>query len=252
MPDMLGDKASFFISSGEDHTHVQSFTIYLHQVTSSRNRNSIKSQRVARSRMHVMSFCSSFQYNQGIHCIRTISGVSNCAKSDEKFYSQCPRYQEYVATYRLSKIKLFSKCCYPACKSGQIHPPGRRSPRMTSQKCGNDTCYSCEVPYHTGQSCENFARARLDAENELLPQEKRSARTIRATTNRCPGCNVPIERESGCVRMACGEFESFGCTKSELTIVSLVACGKRFDWTHLRTAEKPKVAEWFSDVETED
>jgi hypothetical protein len=64
-------------------------------------------------------------------------------------------------------------------------------------------------PYHNGQNCKKFAQVRLYGKVELLPLEEPSEKTIRATTNPFPGCNVPIERESGCARMNCYEFESF-------------------------------------------
>ncbi|CAD6448740.1 eb94bcc9-cad7-41a9-849c-74c7425788e2 [Sclerotinia trifoliorum] len=105
-------------------------------------------------------------------------------------------YKEYMSTYALRNLPGFSWCLSPGCRSGQVHLPGDESPKMTCQKCGFDTCYSHQLPWHDGKACEEVGGLKLKEDRE-------SEAWIKSQTKACPNCGVATIKAGGCGGIYC-------------------------------------------------
>uniref|UniRef100_A0AAQ5Y031 E3 ubiquitin-protein ligase parkin n=1 Tax=Amphiprion ocellaris TaxID=80972 RepID=A0AAQ5Y031_AMPOC len=128
---------------------------------------------------------------------------------------QYGRYQRYGAEECLLAIGGLM-CPSPGCGAGLLPPDGSR--RVECDRplgCGFIFCRDCREGYHQGP-CQDFLsapqgflvggeaalRGRWDRESLLLIQE---------TTKRCPQCSVPVERNGGCMHMACPRCQTEWC-----------------------------------------
>ncbi|KAI9649868.1 hypothetical protein NHQ30_002450 [Ciborinia camelliae] len=113
-------------------------------------------------------------------------------------------YREYMYTYAMSKLPGFCWCLSPSCRSGQVHTPGDKSPKMLCQKCGFATCYTHQLPWHDGKTCEQVG--------DLKSKDERATEQwIKSQTKACPGCGVATVKNGGCAGIFC-------------------VCGKNWDW----------------------
>ncbi|KAF7860426.1 hypothetical protein EAF04_008552 [Stromatinia cepivora] len=110
-------------------------------------------------------------------------------------------YKEYMSTYALRNLPGFCWCLSPSCRSGQVHLPGDESPKMTCQKCGFDTCYSHQLPWHDGKTCE-------EAGGLKSKEDRESEAWIKSQTKPCPNCGVATVKAGGCggILCRCGVF----------------------------------------------
>ncbi|CZR67604.1 uncharacterized protein PAC_17503 [Phialocephala subalpina] len=124
------------------------------------------------------------------------------------------RYDD-LATRRALETQLpnFRWCLGPSCTFGQEHPDlhATNQPQATCSSCGFVSCAFHGVPWHAGQSCEQYAEQVVTHPTE---EDRKTEKIIRRLAKRCPGCKRYINKNGGCQHMTC-------------------LCGKQFCWTCL-------------------
>ncbi|OTA91078.1 hypothetical protein M434DRAFT_355391 [Hypoxylon sp. CO27-5] len=107
------------------------------------------------------------------------------------------RYDTLAMKALLSSIPDFMWCLNPRCNSGQIHPAG----------CARAKCYACKrylcvrhnVPWHKGETCEEYERrARRQRRNDKASEEH-----VKEIAKPCPGCNKNVHKYTGCDHVTC-------------------------------------------------
>ncbi|QSZ28739.1 hypothetical protein DSL72_003241 [Monilinia vaccinii-corymbosi] len=116
-------------------------------------------------------------------------------------------YKEYMRTFAMRNLPGFRWCLGASCKSGQVHAPGDESPKMICQKCRFATCYSHQLPWHHGKTCEQAGglKSKEDRDSEAW---------IQSQTKECPGCGVATVKNGGCdgIYCHCGTSWDWGTT----------------------------------------
>lgn len=131
-----------------------------------------------------------------------------------------------METYEIREQEGFCWCLSPTCNSGQIHKPGNESPKMTCCKCGFETCFTHQRPWHQGRTCEEVGD--LDSK-----AEKESEAWIKSQTKSCPTCDAATTKSEGCNMVICklcysGQWVWKSCIVW-LTI-HIGSCGEAWDW----------------------
>jgi hypothetical protein len=94
--------------------------------------------------------------------------------------------------------------CKSSCGSGQLHEGGAERPIVTCVACAKQSCFSCDVPWHSGVTCAAYQEA-IRGDSTLATEA-----LLMATTKKCPMCAASIEKNDGCDHMTCqhclGEF----------------------------------------------
>ncbi|CZR69112.1 related to RING finger protein Dorfin [Phialocephala subalpina] len=86
------------------------------------------------------------------------------------------------------------------CGSGQIHTS--EDPMMTCQACSFKTCAFHKLPWHEGQTCEEFDTN--DDQIERLEQAEATAMLLaKEHAQVCPNCGNGVSRTEGCDHMTC-------------------------------------------------
>ena len=130
------------------------------------------------------------------------------------------RYDSFSFKHAIQEIPEF-RWCQAGCGSGQIHR-GKGTiketynffviysyniiffniifflsdPIVICVKCGARSCYFHDAPWHENYSCEEYRKPPDVATKVLLSQSS-------SKTNICPGCDMYIEKISGCQHMTC-------------------------------------------------
>jgi IBR domain, a half RING-finger domain len=95
----------------------------------------------------------------------------------------------------------FMMCLGPDCNSGQIHEGGDAQPIMTCTACKFKSCWTHQMPWHSGQTCDEYEAER----QERFVQEAASKKFLDEKTKICPNikCGLHVEKISGCDHMTC-------------------------------------------------
>jgi hypothetical protein len=95
----------------------------------------------------------------------------------------------------------FRWCIGPGCTFGQEHPDSSTTqPIIICSACGFISCSQHNVPWHSGQTCEEFEKVRLAGRSK---EEKKTEKIIKSIAKRCPGCKRFINKNGGCNHMSC-------------------------------------------------
>ncbi|RIB28050.1 hypothetical protein C2G38_1619025 [Gigaspora rosea] len=86
------------------------------------------------------------------------------------------RYGLFLLRHVIRQLEDFRWCKRQGCGWGQEHCSGDEEPIMTCHACMFKTCFTCDVPWHEGITCEQFKE---NMEND------------------------PHEKKEGCEHMAC-------------------------------------------------
>lgn len=147
--------------------------------------------------------------------LRYVSSIlsSQLCLTDDCLHS----YEHLSLRSALGSIGEFVWCLN--CDFGQMHSGGADDPIVQCENCGFQSCFLHSVTWHESLSCDEYDQMLEDPDGyreheqerqELPEQLKRkqaeetlSRSTLRATTKRCPGCNISIERDEGCPHMTC-------------------------------------------------
>lgn len=109
------------------------------------------------------------------------------------------RYNEHCLKAMLESEQHYQQCRHPGCEYGAQISNIEAVSWLACPSCQGKTCISCDTIWHTGLSCEE--------EQERLAQIKKndeaSEERIKKEAKRCPKCDVPGEKISGCDHMKC-------------------------------------------------
>ena len=112
------------------------------------------------------------------------------------------RFDSLLCRRTIETMPDFVWCSGKACGSGQIHDGGDDIPIMHCSACSAKTCFTHQLPYHDGMSCEQF-----DAHTALSEAAADEAWILRETKP-CPNCGVAIEKNRGCCHMTCANVKA--------------------------------------------
>jgi hypothetical protein len=113
----------------------------------------------------------------------------------------------------------------PGCDSGQIHEGGDSQPIMTCTKCQYKSCWTHHMPWHSGQTCDEYEVER----KERVAQEVASMQILDETTKICPNtkCGLHVVKISDCDHMTC---KSLNLLQILLLIFQGHKCKFEFCW----------------------
>ncbi|CAD6439889.1 e353e3c9-b53f-4bfd-bbc3-6680492c8174 [Sclerotinia trifoliorum] len=100
---------------------------------------------------------------------------------------------------KASRPDTFTMCLGPNCGGGQIHEGPE--PLMICSHCRFRTCVKHMLPWHEGQSCDDFDID--DSQIERLEQEEATAKLLAKDSRMCPKCQECVVRSEGCDHMQC-------------------------------------------------
>ena len=129
------------------------------------------------------------------------------------------RYQQILAQQLSDKQDAWIKLC-PHCNFITIvdendarkrHKKSRRSSQswIRCEQCEKDWCWACYSPSHPTESCQQFQKThtQLDSWAKLRRADNNNQRNAQ----RCPKCEIYIEKIDGCDHMICSKCNSKFC-----------------------------------------
>ncbi|CAB4381945.1 unnamed protein product [Rhizophagus irregularis] len=102
------------------------------------------------------------------------------------------RYDELSYKHAIQKIPEF-RWCQAFRGSGQVHEG--KDPLFICEGCGAKSCYVHKVIWHEDQTCEQYEKS--------ISRSDSATKAYLSNTKRCPGCNIYIEKVTGCDTMKC-------------------------------------------------
>lgn len=134
------------------------------------------------------------------------------------------RYFDF--TFQAAQIgSHFQRCRTPGCQSGQQCFP--EDTIMNCQACRHQTCITCDIEMHRGDSCRERAEEHEAAQRT---QELATTRYIKTQAKACPGCNAPSQKIGGCDHMTCKALILKSTLWQVLTFVLGNRCGHEYCW----------------------
>mgnify|MGYP004509304379 CR=1 FL=1 len=92
---------------------------------------------------------------------------------------------------------------------------GTESNIFRCNACNFRVCTIHDVPFHTGETCSQYDERRRKEEEQrrkedekLKKQDEMSMVEIKASTTKCPGCEVPIHKYEACDHITCKSIYS--------------------------------------------
>ena len=125
---------------------------------------------------------------------------------------------EYVSLRMLlSTMDSFKWCLSTSCESGQFHDPAD-GPIVTCVSCGFRSCAEHDLPWHEGQTCDEYDRWRLLSLGRTHNEERmyRVARKLFLSMKDCPNCYVTIQKFGGCDHMQCTSCRTEFCYRCRI------------------------------------
>ncbi|CAE6464890.1 unnamed protein product [Rhizoctonia solani] len=111
------------------------------------------------------------------------------------------RYEALLLRRTLETEPNFVWCKNPGCDWGQVHESGVNAPIVICQVCRARSCFTHNVPWHTGLTCSQYATQHANRERE----NRASEAYISLHAKQCPNsrCGRRIEKNDGCDHMTC-------------------------------------------------
>ncbi|ORZ26772.1 hypothetical protein BCR41DRAFT_205551 [Lobosporangium transversale] len=109
---------------------------------------------------------------------------------------------------KLAEVHVANKVCCPKpdCQS-IIDLDDRDGTVVTCPECHSSFCASCAVPFHRGQTCEQY---RAQAHGNETEEDRAMHQLVQDRHWRhCPSCRFVIEKQQGCNHMVCHCGQSF-------------------------------------------
>ena len=131
----------------------------------------------------------------------------------------------------------FTMCLGPNCGSGQIHGGGNDQPIMTCTSCQFKTCFTHKMPWHAGQTCEQYD---IKQQKKRTKQEAASAAFLAKETKICPNkkCGLHVDKWMGCDHVTCkGAWSSYHFTSHAYIQIGTV-CNFEFCWLCLASYKR--------------
>lgn len=120
--------------------------------------------------------------------------------------AQAECYNERLMKRALQDLVEFRECI--KCGVGQFHEGGHEEPIVTCAGCGDKTCFSHNMPWHTGLTCVQYDESKEREEEAKAEDAKNmqvSEELVRSISKACPGpeCGYYIQKSEGCDHMTC-------------------------------------------------
>ncbi|KAI0140018.1 hypothetical protein F4776DRAFT_571588 [Hypoxylon sp. NC0597] len=107
------------------------------------------------------------------------------------------RYDTLAVKALLSSMPEFMWCLNPGCNSGQIHPTF--CSRAKCHACKRYLCVRHNVPWHKGETCEEYERrTRRQRRNDRASEQH-----VKEIAKPCPGCKKNVHKFTGCDHVTC-------------------------------------------------
>ncbi|KAL0468624.1 hypothetical protein QR685DRAFT_309225 [Neurospora intermedia] len=107
------------------------------------------------------------------------------------------RYDDLATRAALGNIPNFRWCKSSKCNSGQIDDV--RCVRFKCKACKNSHCIKHDVPWHSGETCEEYDKRNTQKKKD----ERASEAEITKSSKKCPSCNKAVHKFSGCNHITC-------------------------------------------------
>ncbi|XP_074000757.1 E3 ubiquitin-protein ligase parkin [Numenius arquata] len=129
----------------------------------------------------------------------------------EEQYNRYQRYGAEECVLRMGGVL----CPTPGCGAGLLPEPGVRKIVCEPGNgigCGFVFCRECKEEYHEGECSSLLSTQGAMAQKGYVVDEhaamqarweEASRETIKKTTKPCPNCNIPVEKNGGCMHMKC-------------------------------------------------
>ncbi|KAK4187210.1 hypothetical protein QBC35DRAFT_499327 [Podospora australis] len=128
------------------------------------------------------------------------------ALTDPAVFAQ---YDWYCTLTLLSQQPNFRWCLREGCQSGNLFEVGeswglqalpmtRARNRIECSECGFVMCFSHQIPFHEGRSCEEHDEDMATGDPEITATRE----WIERNTKRCE-CGASVEKRGGCFHMTC-------------------------------------------------
>ncbi|KAK3114672.1 hypothetical protein LTR53_006758, partial [Teratosphaeriaceae sp. CCFEE 6253] len=101
----------------------------------------------------------------------------------------------------LGSLHDFAWCLKPNCGNGQLNPENNNY--MHCQHCHYKQCLKHNVPWHTGETCDQYEYRTFGMQAE--EEEKKTQAMLDEVSKKCPGdkCGWRIQKTDGCDHMTC-------------------------------------------------
>jgi len=100
----------------------------------------------------------------------------------------------------MSSVEGMVMCLGLNCGSGQVHEGD--SPIMICNTCSFKTCVYHKLPWHEGQTCDEFDSD--ESQIERLEQNEATAKLLAKMQSKvCPSCHQGVEKQDGCDHLTC-------------------------------------------------
>lgn len=120
-----------------------------------------------------------------------------------------------VSPYHYARYRRFRQSALLAADPRVRYCPNRRcqhilygstdNPRMHCDRCGESSCFTCQIPWHDGLSCLQVLRHTElrgpTADDVAFLQSMHAG--LGSRFRQCVGCGVWVERAAGCAKMTC-------------------------------------------------
>lgn len=127
-------------------------------------------------------------------------------------------------------------CPRSGCGALVIFEKNEVSSAVNCSSCGLQFCASCQVAWHSGKSCAEFAASRGNVEEEKLNVARLQALAGQERWFACPTCKMLIERTGGCNHLT--HLATQGCTVRGADATHFCSlCGKTLGGQHHKTEQ---------------
>ncbi|KAJ2900983.1 hypothetical protein MKZ38_002167 [Zalerion maritima] len=121
---------------------------------------------------------------------------------DIKYFASKDIYYKYeIIAARHAQISQpdFCWCMSPyGCPSGQIHNQKENGSRMQCRQCSFHTCTRHMVPWHAGETCEEYASRNPDPDVRSRDERIHLEGLKKLGYMDCPICSVTVHKIEGC------------------------------------------------------
>ncbi|XP_006819221.1 LOW QUALITY PROTEIN: E3 ubiquitin-protein ligase parkin-like [Saccoglossus kowalevskii] len=164
------------------------------------------------TKLNERQFIQTPQYGYTIGC------VAGCENSfiQEIHHFRLMGQQQYEKYHRFATEECLLQsgdvlCPNAGCGEG-LSIPDMQIRKIHCKTCKFLFCRHCLLEYHSGECYQQLENPSGGAtagdlidpvQAERARWEREARETIRKTTKPCPKCKVPVERNSGCMHMAC-------------------------------------------------
>lgn len=134
------------------------------------------------------------RYCQSRFSFQMIRSILNAKNNIELF----ERYDRHLAYGHLEQLGEFVWCAHNGCGSGQLHDMGSyANPMVVCIKCHRRTCAVHRIQWHVGMTCEEYDQLKISSADDQTEV------WLKKYSKKCPKCQSPIEKISGCDHMTC-------------------------------------------------